>query len=41
MDECPLAGWHCGTALIIGLMTPIRFNFAYLEADGHRRLLCG
>ncbi len=39
MDECTLAGWHCGPTLIIGLTASICFNFDYLEADGPRRLL--
>ncbi len=39
MDECTLAGWHGGTTLTTGLTASICFNFAYLEADGPRRLL--
>lgn len=39
MDECTLAGWHGGTTLTASLTAAICFNFAYLEADGPRRLL--
>lgn len=38
MDECTLAGWHGGTTLTAGLTAAMCFNFAYLEADGPRRL---
>ncbi|GKV97032.1 hypothetical protein PEC301653_00780 [Pectobacterium carotovorum subsp. carotovorum] len=38
MDECTLTGWHGGTTLISGLTVSMCFNFAYLEADGPRRL---